>query len=93
VATHPLGEHSAAALDEGPAGNGVRHGLPVTGHTQRPAAEITSVSKKAIGKAAVVLKHLPDLANEVLVGATTLDVAYEDAESFNRSSTVSGILF
>lgn len=57
---------------------------PATGQTQRQAAEATSVSKTAIGKAAIVLKYLPDLAKEVLVGATTLDVAYDKAKGFKK---------
>jgi hypothetical protein len=63
-------------LTKGQQGMAVAMACPATGQTQREAAQVTSVSKTAIGKAAIILEHLPDLAKEVLRGATTLEVAY-----------------
>lgn len=37
------------------------------------------VKRPRIAKAAVVLKHAPDLANSILAGSISLDNAYEEA--------------
>lgn len=51
----------------------------------RAIAEQTGMSHSRVVKASVVLKHLPDLASEVLTGATSLDEAYEKARAFKEA--------
>lgn len=47
--------------------------------TQQAASKQTDVKRARIAKAAVVLKHAPDLANSILTGSISLDNAYEEA--------------
>jgi hypothetical protein len=47
--------------------------------TQQAASKQTDVKRARIAKAAVVLKHAPDLANSVLGGSISLDNAFEEA--------------
>jgi hypothetical protein len=47
--------------------------------TQETAAKQMDVKRPRIAKAAVVLKHAPDLANSILAGSISLDNAYEEA--------------
>jgi hypothetical protein len=52
--------------------------------SKKNAAHQIGVSAARISQAIQVLQHLPNLAKEVLVGATTLDVAYDKAEGFKE---------
>jgi ParB/RepB/Spo0J family partition protein len=47
--------------------------------TQEAASKQTAVKRARIAKAAVVLKHAPDLANSILAGSISLGNAYEEA--------------
>jgi hypothetical protein len=53
--------------------------LFVTNKSQTEVAKEIGISQFRVSKASVVLDHLPDLPDEVLAGATLLDVAYEKA--------------
>jgi len=47
--------------------------------TQETASKQTDVKRARIAKAAVILKHAPDLGNSILAGSISLDNAYEEA--------------
>jgi hypothetical protein len=52
-----------------------------SGYSQREMAAIMDASQGLIMQASVVVKHAPDLVENVLSGATTLDAAYGEARS------------
>ncbi|MFF0427771.1 ParB/RepB/Spo0J family partition protein [Streptomyces sp. NPDC004520] len=51
----------------------------VSGHSLRDLAKTHGLSRTRLSAANVVLKHLPDLAEQVRIGAFPLDEAYEAA--------------
>jgi ParB-like chromosome segregation protein Spo0J len=51
----------------------------VSKQSQRATAEATGLNAGRIGQAAIILDHAPDLADSVVSGAMSLDIAYETA--------------
>lgn len=59
---------------------------PILGHAIRDAARSAEVGKSGVNRAAVVLDHAPDLADEVIGGTRSLDDAYNEARDRKRLS-------
>jgi hypothetical protein len=67
-------------LSKGQQAKAVAKALLVTNKNQTHTAKEIGISQSRVSNASVVLDHLPDLADEVLAGVTSLDVAYEKAK-------------